>query len=84
MTHNYFWFDKAYYLHPKGMAMGAKFSPSLANLFLTRWEENNIYARDWPEFIFYPRYIDNIPFLWQGEVLTLENFIRTLNNVPLT
>lgn len=37
--HNYFWFDQRYYLQQRGVAMGAKFALSLANLFMAKWEE---------------------------------------------
>lgn len=39
MTHNYFWHDGAYYLQIKGVAMGAKFAHSMANIFMSKWEE---------------------------------------------
>lgn len=54
--------------------MGTKFSPSLGNLFMARWKEDMIYARDWLVLTFYRSYIDNI---------FSENFIGTLNNNSL-
>lgn len=36
MAHNYFWHSGAYYLQIKGVAMGAKFAPSMANLFMSK------------------------------------------------
>ena len=41
--HIYFWFNNCFYLQQKGVAMGAKFAPSLANLFMAKWEEHVIY-----------------------------------------
>ncbi|CAI9595210.1 unnamed protein product, partial [Staurois parvus] len=80
MSHNYFWFDNKYYLQRTGVAMGAKFAPSLANLFMARWEEDLIYSRDWPQLIFYRRYIDDILLLWEGDEFTLLNFFTTTLN----
>lgn len=38
--HNYFWFQNQFFLQKRGVAMGAKFAPSLANLFMAQWEED--------------------------------------------
>lgn len=37
---SYFWYDKKYYAQTRGVAMGAKNFPSVANLFMSNWEEN--------------------------------------------
>lgn len=42
MTHNYFWHDRAYYLQIKGVDTGAKFAPSIPNLFMSKWEEDTV------------------------------------------
>lgn len=36
---NYFWFDGKFYPQREGVAKGAKFAPSLANVFMAKWEE---------------------------------------------
>ena len=37
-SHNFFWHDGQFYRQDKGVAMGAKYAPSLANLFMAKWE----------------------------------------------
>lgn len=34
MSHNYVWFNGHFFLQQVGVAMGAKYAPSLANLFM--------------------------------------------------
>lgn len=77
--HNYFWFDGRFYLQQKGVAMGAKFAPSLANLFMTKWEEDIVYAMGNPQLLLWAQYIDNILLLWGGTPEDLTNFFSVLN-----
>lgn len=39
LTKNYFVFDGEFYLQIKGTAMGKKFAPAYANIFMAKWEE---------------------------------------------
>lgn len=41
-----FWNDGEYYLQRRCVAMGAKYVPSVANIFMTKWEEKTIYGRN--------------------------------------
>lgn len=59
--------------------MGAKFAPSLANLFMALWEEDVIYPSQRPELCLWARYIDDI-LLWKGDEETLHEFMATRNN----
>lgn len=43
LLNNYFWFSGDYFLQIRGVAMGARFAPSVANLFMTHWEEEVIF-----------------------------------------
>ncbi|XP_077155826.1 uncharacterized protein LOC143818375 [Ranitomeya variabilis] len=43
LHHNYFLFDRTYYLQRSGVAMGAKCAPAYANIFLGWWEEKFVY-----------------------------------------
>lgn len=73
MENNYF------YLQKTGMAMGVKFAPSLANLFIVRWAEVTIYDHAPPKWIFWMRYIDDVLiFLWRGACYSLKSFIEDL------
>lgn len=44
LTHNFFSFNDKFFLQTKGAPMGSKFSPSLANLVMSFWEEKYIYS----------------------------------------
>lgn len=74
-TYNYFWFNHQFYIQEKGVAMEAKFDPQLrANLFITKCEEDVIYACARPELILWARYIDDDVLLWKGSRGSLEQF----------
>lgn len=36
MGQNYFWFGGSYYLQIRGVAMGARFAPSMTNFFMAK------------------------------------------------
>lgn len=77
--HNYFWFDGDFFLQIRGAAMGAKFAPSLANLFTARWEKEVIDSNPPKELRLWRRYIDDVLLLWDGDQASLENFFTQLN-----
>lgn len=77
--HNYFWFQSQFYTQIRGVAMGAKYAPSLANLFMAQWEEI-IYALKRPELVLWARYIANILLLWKGDFKSLQGFMSILND----
>lgn len=39
MGNNYFWYQGTYCNQTKGVAMGARYAPSVANLVLNKWEQ---------------------------------------------
>lgn len=59
--------------------MGAKCAPSLANLFMGKWEENVIYAHNRPKLLLWARYIDDVLLLWNGTQEYLHTFMEGLN-----
>lgn len=77
---SYFWFNQQYFLQLRGVAMGAKFASSLANLFMAKWEEDVVYTNRDPALIVWGRYIDDILVLWRGSVESLDLFFQQLNN----
>lgn len=83
MMHNYFWFGGSCYLQTRGVAMGAKFAPSMANLFMAKWEKDVVYADRWPELVYWGRYIDDILLLWDGDETSLTNYMHDLNQNTL-
>lgn len=76
----YFWYKGKFYSQTKGVAMGAKFAPSVANIVLNKWEEENIFNKARPEIGFYRRYIDDIILIWKGTETALKTFINNLNH----
>uniref|UniRef100_A0A8C5WJC8 Reverse transcriptase domain-containing protein n=1 Tax=Leptobrachium leishanense TaxID=445787 RepID=A0A8C5WJC8_9ANUR len=63
LEHNYFWFSEEFYLQVSGTAMGTRFAPSFANLFMAHWE--NSFLSDWKtNLVLYRRYISTIYFFY--------------------
>ncbi|CAJ0956180.1 unnamed protein product [Ranitomeya imitator] len=92
LTHNYFTFKDKYYVQQRGVAMGAAFAPSYANLFMGQWEREHMlpYLNDVqsPSVVSWMRFINDLLFIWQGERKELDKFLLHLNdndwNVKLT
>lgn len=80
MSHNFFWFGGSYYLQNRGVAMGAKFAPSMANLFMAKWEEDVIYSIRRLKLVLWRRYIDDVLLIWDGDQSSLDRFMIDLNN----
>lgn len=72
---NYFWFNSKFYIQTTGIAMGAKFAPSLVSLFIAKWEENVAYAHGRSHCLLCVKYIDDI-LLWKGGQLSLDSYDR--------
>ncbi|KAM9325013.1 DNA replication ATP-dependent helicase/nuclease DNA2 [Gastrophryne carolinensis] len=80
LEHNYFWFGGKFFLQIKGVAMGAKFAPSMANLFVGLWEANFIFGKIWPSLKLWRRYIDDVIVIWDGPRVSLEEFFNSVNS----
>lgn len=78
-SRSYFWFGGQFYKQDRGVAMGAKYAPSLANLFMALWEEDIVYAQQRPQVVLWARYIDDILLLWDGDKADLDSFFGELN-----
>lgn len=48
LSHNFFSFDRNFFLQIVGAPMGSKFSPSLANLYMSFWEEHYLFSPNNP------------------------------------
>lgn len=75
MSQNFLWHDKHYFRQKKGVAMGAKYAPSVANLFMSHWEKDAIFSGGISELKFYKQHIDNIIIIWAG---TQDSFLQFL------
>lgn len=79
-SHNYFWLENQFYRQDRGVAMRAKYAPSLANLFMAKWEEDVVDAPRRSEVLLWARYINDILLLWDGCESELQNFMTSLND----
>lgn len=79
LTRNDFMFNGNYYLQIKGTAMGKKFAPAYANIFMANWEEE-VFARCKKKPAHYSRYLDDIWGIWTGSEEEFGEFVETLNS----
>ena len=78
---NNFTFNDENVLQIKGCTMGAKSSPSYANIFMGKFEEDNIYPLLTDNIVCYFRFIDDIFFIWTGSEELLHQVITKVNEV---
>ena len=76
---NVFSFNKKFYRQKKGVAMGAKCAPSIANLYLAILEENFLVIH---KPIFYCRFIDDI-FVILKEHFNIDILTNSFGNLKL-
>ena len=75
----YFEFNDRFYRQKLGTAIGTKFAPAYANLFMTRLEERLLDASpDKP--LVWMRFIDDVFFIWTHGEERLKSFINHLNS----
>uniref|UniRef100_A0A8C5P9M3 Reverse transcriptase domain-containing protein n=1 Tax=Leptobrachium leishanense TaxID=445787 RepID=A0A8C5P9M3_9ANUR len=83
LKNNYFKFEEEFYIQRKGTAMGTKFLPSYANLYMAGWESQFVYgSRSWAlgNVLSYRRYIDDVFFIWRGLEDDLRSFLTGLDS----
>ena len=79
LENNYFEFNDRFYRQKLGTAIGTKFAPAYANLFMTRLEERLLEASpDKP--LVWMRFIDDVFFIWMHGEERLKSFINHLNS----
>lgn len=79
LTKNDFVFNEQFYLQIKGTAMGKKFAPSYANIFMANWEEE-VLAKCPIKPLHYLRYLDDIWGVWCHSLEEFEQFMKILND----
>ena len=78
LTKNDFTFDGRTFLQKSGTAMGKRFAPSYANIYMALWEETALKkCRLKPTHYF--RFLDDIFGLWEHSTEEFEQFIQILN-----
>lgn len=78
LTRNDFVFDGKFYLQIKGTAMGKRFAPAYANVFMANWEEGAL-AKCPKKPIHYLRYLDDIWGVWGYSLADFKEFMDILN-----
>lgn len=74
---HFFWHKQQYYRQIKRVGMGNKYAyASLANIFLNKWEKEEIFGKYWPHISVYKRSIDDILIAWKGNREELDTFIK--------
>ncbi|KAL1024040.1 hypothetical protein UPYG_G00050640, partial [Umbra pygmaea] len=71
-------FNGNYYLQIKGTAMGKKFAPAYANIFMAQWEASAL-ASCSKKPLFYYRFLDDIWGIWTYSREDFDTFLTTLN-----
>lgn len=75
---NDFCFNDKWYLQIKGTAMGKRFSPAYANIYMAKWEKDAFQKCNKLPQAYY-RYLDDIWGIWNHSQAEFEDFINTLN-----
>ncbi|GAA6073207.1 uncharacterized protein LOC114459639 [Tachysurus ichikawai] len=79
LIENDFEFDSEHFLQVRGTAMGKRFAPSYANIFMAKWEEEALSA--WPiKPLHYFRFLDDIWGVWQESEKEFKEFVDHLNH----
>ena len=76
---NDFQFDGQHYLQIKGVAMGKKFAPALADIYMAEWEETALAQCELKPSYYY-RYLDDIWGIWPHSKEEFVEFVTRLNN----
>lgn len=79
LTRNDFQFDGNFYLQVKGTAMGQKFAPAYANIFMAQWETSALQKCS-KKPLYYFRFLDDIWGIWSYPEEDFEEFLETLNS----
>ena len=78
LTKNDFTFDERTFLQISGTAMGKRFAPSYANIYMALWEETAL-AKCSHKPTHYFRFLDDIFGIWEHTIEQFEQFIQILN-----
>ncbi|XP_067848012.1 uncharacterized protein [Heptranchias perlo] len=78
LDHNVFTFDNQFFTQTHGTAMGTKFAPQYAKIFMHKFEHDFFTAQDLQPTL-YTRYIDDIFFLWTHGEESLKRLHDNIN-----
>ncbi|XP_063781355.1 SCO-spondin-like [Pseudophryne corroboree] len=64
-----------------GTAMGTRFAPSYANLYMGLFEDTHVWGGDFgANLVLYGRYIDDLFIIWDGDLTSAQQFVSSLNS----
>ena len=75
---NDFKFNDEWFLQVGGTAMGKKFAPNYANIFLAQWEQEAL-SKSPQKPLSYLRYLDDIFIIWPHSKSDFDKFFKILN-----
>ena len=85
LENNYFLFQDTLYRQKFGTAMGSRMAPAYANLFLGKFEDENILIYPYlTKILQYNRFLDDIFLLWKGNLNELTEFQQYINQIHPT
>lgn len=88
LQHNFFWCDNKFYLQIRGVAIDAKFAPSVADLYMAKWEAERGLGDGFGDIILYKRFIDDLLIICNGSMESLMRLLESMNdndrNIELT
>uniref|UniRef100_A0A1A8RNC6 Reverse transcriptase domain-containing protein n=1 Tax=Nothobranchius rachovii TaxID=451742 RepID=A0A1A8RNC6_9TELE len=79
LTCNDFNFNEHTFLQIKGTAMGKRFSPAYANIYMADWEQT-AFDKCTKKPLMYLRFLDDIWGIWTHSKEDFADFVTTLNN----
>lgn len=80
LRYNDFQFDDEFFLQTLGIAMGKRFAPHLANLYLLKFDQSAIYDYKTKPLLYF-RFIDDTFFIWPSSLEDLKSYQSFLNNL---
>ncbi|TWW80191.1 hypothetical protein D4764_01G0000060 [Takifugu flavidus] len=78
LTRNDFVFQNKFYLQVKGTAMGKRFAPAYANIYMAEWEEV-VFKKCKQLPLIYLRYLDDIWGIWTHLRKDFDGFVQITN-----
>ena len=83
LTNNFFEFDEKTFHQKQGTAIGTKFAPPYAVLFMSEFEEKALSNSPLAPWVWW-RYIDDVFIIWEHGEEKLQEFLEYLNSIHPT
>lgn len=81
LTRNDFHFNSQFFLQVHGTAMGKKFAPAYANIYMAHWERTLFQKLVHRPSIYY-RYLDDVFGVWTHDKVKFKEFLSLANSAP--